>query len=467
MPNEPEVIRITRDEVESSHVDDLLKRQMSLRGESGVTRDRRRAWYYQNWFVFMLVGMLAAIGAWAIIEPFFDDQQYWQGVVEKVDTNDAIVPFVLSREKELPAKVFEGDGSITIRGEKIFFLPRTKEIRADGSTAPLDLSTIKKGDEVGIYIHLEPLEKDVDKRVLALGTFLLRSPAPQKPVDAALTMEQLASRSTAAAMLLFPVVAALVGLAIGAIDGLICRLPPRALLSGGVGLLIGFIGGFVSHILAGLVYTPLNKLAMGHLETDTGDITGFGMFVQMIGRGTAWMLAGVAMGLGQGIALRSKRLLLYGLIGGVVGGLLGGLLFDPLDLLLLGRDKPSAHWARFAGIAIIGACVGAMIGVVELLARDAWLRMTQGPLAGKEFLIFKDLLKVGSSPRSDIYLFNDPAVAAHHATIRALGEECEIEASSREHPLLVNDRVVKSSRLRHGDQITIGKTMFLFQKKGG
>src|SRR6185295_4834273 len=159
---------------------------------------------------------------------------------------------------------------------------------------------------------------------------------------------------------------------------------------GGVGLLAGFIGGFVSDIIAELAYAGLHKLASGHLETESGDITAFGMFVQMIGRGTAWMLAGITMGLGQGIALRSKRLLLYGFIGGVVGGLIGGLLFDPLDLLLLGRDKPSAHWARFAGIAIIGACVGAMIGVVELLARDAWLRMTQGPLAGKEFLIFKD-----------------------------------------------------------------------------
>ena len=53
-----------------------------------------------------------------------------------------------------------------------------------------------------------------------------------------------------------------------------------------------------------------------------------------------------------------------------------------------------------------------MIGVVELLARDAWLeQMLEGPLAGKEFLIFKDLLYVGALPRSDIYLFNYKQVA--------------------------------------------------------
>src|SRR6185436_5525138 len=127
MPNEPEIIRITHEDARSSHVDDLLKRQMSLRGDPGVTRDRRRAWYYQNWFVFMLVGGLAAVGAWAIIEPLFDDMQYWQGTVEKVNTNDAIMPYV-SKERSLSAGAFEGDGSITVRGERIFLLPRSKEL---------------------------------------------------------------------------------------------------------------------------------------------------------------------------------------------------------------------------------------------------------------------------------------------------------------------------------------------------
>src|SRR5260370_24649586 len=46
-----EVIRISKEEATSSHVDDLLKRQMSLRGEPGVTRDRGRKWYYRNWFL--------------------------------------------------------------------------------------------------------------------------------------------------------------------------------------------------------------------------------------------------------------------------------------------------------------------------------------------------------------------------------------------------------------------------------
>jgi hypothetical protein len=186
--------------------------------------------------------------------------------------------------------------------------------------------------------------------------------------------------------------------------------------------------------------------------------------LQMVGRSLAWCLAGCAMGLGQGIALRSKRLLIYGLIGGVVGGLLGGLLFDPIEVML-GPDKPSAALSRLIGFGVIGLCVGATIGIVELLARDAWLRMTQGPLSGKEFLVFKDVMNIGSSPRSDIYLFNDAQVAENHAILRAVGDECEIEARQTASPVLLNNRSVSRARLRHGDNVTIGRTSFVFQQR--
>ena len=463
MNNKEEIIRITRDEATSGHVDDLLKRQMSLRGDPGVTRDRGRKWYYQNWFVFLFVGGVAAFAAWAIIEPFFDDMLYFQGEVEKVNLLDS-TPGLDTKDLDARKLLDLGFGSVVIRGERIFLFKGTKEIRPDGSKAPLDRTTIKRGETLGVHVHYQATEKG--EPVIVAG-FVSRSPRPQSPTDAALTLPNLATRSHAAALLLFPLVAGLVGLFIGAADGIVCRLPRRALLSGAVGLLVGFIGGFVSTMLAGLIYVPLNKLAMNQGGDTASGLTTFGFFVQIVGRGLAWMMAGMAMGLGQGIALRSKRLLLYGLLGGVVGGLLGGLVFDPIDLLLLGTDKPSAHLSRLAGLILIGATVGAMIGVVELLARDAWLRMTQGPLAGKEFLIFKDVLKVGSSPRSDIYLFNDPAVAEHHATIRALGEECEIENHQRDQPVLLNSRPVQTSRLRHGDQITVGRTVFVFQKKTG
>lgn len=456
------VIHISKEEATSSHVDDLLKRQMSLRGEPGVTRTRGRKWYYQTWFVLMVVGTLGAVSAWALIEPFFADTLYFQGPISAINMEQTLLsadqPDQNPRVKKFLHSIV---GSITIKGERIFLLRGTREMLSHGKR-PLDPDSLHVGDVVGVYVdYLASAEE-----AFPLCLFLEHSPKAQSPGRAQLTLEQLHRRSNTAGMLLFAVVAGFIGLFIGAVDGLICRLPRRALLCGAVGLLVGVVGGFVCSIAANVAYAPLTELAQKTSETNWVLSTS-GFVIQVFGRSLAWCLAGVAMGLGQGIALRSKRLLIYGLLGGVIGGLLGGLLFDPIDLLLLGPDKPSAHWSRLIGLAVIGASVGAMIGIVELLARDAWLRMTQGPLTGKEFLIFKDIMKVGSSPRSDIYLFNDPLVAPDHALIRAVGDECEVEARQTSNPLLLNNRSITRSRLRHGDSVTIGRTVFVFQRRRG
>ncbi len=460
-PPMQEVIRISKEEATSSHVDDLLKRQMSMRGEPGVTRDHGRKWWYQTWFVLMLVGALGAVVAWAILEPFFDDMPYLQGPISAINLEEGL-PTRLQKGGEVLELRDSILGSVTIKGEKIFLLHSTREILADRIQKRLDPDSLKVGQAVGVYVHYFA---GTDESV-ALAGFVEQNPKPQSAARAKLTLEQLNKRSNLVALTLFAVVAGFIGLFIGAADGIICRLPRRALLCGLVGLLVGMVGGLVCSIAANVAYAPLTHLARKTSESYSS-LSTLGFVIQMFGRSLAWCLAGVAMGLGQGIALRSKRLLLYGLLGGVVGGLLGGLLFDPIDMILLGTDKPSAHWSRLVGLAVIGASIGAMIGIVELLARDAWLRMTQGPLTGKEFLLFKDVMNVGSSPRSDIYLFNDAQVIADHAVIRAIGDETEIEARQDSHPVLLNNQAVRRARLRHGDSVTIGRTVFVFQRRRG
>lgn len=440
------------------HVDDLLKRQMSLRGQPGVSRDHGRRWFYQNWFVFMIVGMVGAVTGWAIIEPFLDDHYYVQGQIGQWDPADTLERSMANSAQT--NRTVLARGSLTLNGEKIYLLHGIREITPNGQVRKFDVSTLAPAQRVGLYVNYEPRpESD-----LAVATFLVRAPGPATP-KAALSLSQLHTRSRAAGFILFAVVAALTGLFIGAADGLICRLPQRAFICGAVGLAVGSLGGIISTLMAAIVYAGLNTLAMQQMDSSEGSLKTLGFTIQLAGRSLAWGFAGLAMGLGQGIAMRSSRLLVYGLTGGVIGGLLGGLLFDPIDLILLGGDKPSSHWSRLIGLAVIGSSVGAMIGLVELLAREAWLRMTEGPLAGKEFLIFKNVINIGASPKSDIYLFKDPMVADHHAVIRAIGDGCEIEARQPHHPILINDRSVPRTRLRHGDTVTIGRTTFVFQQR--
>jgi hypothetical protein len=404
----------------------------------------------------MVVGMIGAIIAWAIIEPYFSDMIYYQGTVTSVRTD-------VDQESNVSKRNVVTEAVLTVRGETIYVLATTREVMNDGSMRHLDLGSIQNGETVGVYLRLV---RNNQGENVAVASFLEQSPTKVSD-SSVMTLAQLESRDRVSSMLLFPLVAGLIGLFIGAVDGIICRLPRRAFLCGGVGLLVGLLGGFVCHLAAEVAYMPLTSLALKQSEDTSSGLSTLGFVIQVFGRTLAWGMVGVAMGLGQGIALRSKRLLIYGLLGGVVGGLLGGMLFDPIDMIVLGPDKVSAHWSRLIGLAVIGASVGAMIGIVELLARDTWLRMTQGPLTGKEFILFKDVMNIGASPRSDIYLFNDPQVADDHAVIRSVGDECEIEARQTTHPVLLNNASTRRARLRHGDTVAIGRTIFTFQRRRG
>ncbi|WP_395741996.1 FHA domain-containing protein [Prosthecobacter sp.] len=449
------IIRITHEEAASSHVDDLIKRQMSMRGDPGVTRHSARRWYYQSWFIFMIVGFIGAMCAWGVTEPWFNDYEYTQGVVSDLDYG--FTPDATDKDLVLPLV----SGHLKVNGEEIVLLQQTRELLPDGTTRKLTHEALKNGDTAGFYVEY----KETPSEEISLCVFVVRAPPPAPAGEKPMTLRAMAKRSTMVGLLLFSIVAGFIGFFIGAADGIVCRLPRRAFLSGLVGLFVGVVGGLVSGVIANIVYQPLTQWALSH-GGETGGLSTAGFGIQMLGRTLAWGLAGMTMGLGQGIALRSQRLIAYGFIGGIVGGLLGGLFFDPVDIILLGTDKPSAHVSRLVGLGIIGLSVGAMIGVVELLARDAWLQMTQGPLKGKEFLIFKDVMHAGSSPRSDLYLFNDPQIAEQHMVIRAVGEDCEVETKQpATHPVLINGRAVKRARLKHGDTVALGNTQFVFQKR--
>ena len=63
---------------------------------------------------------------------------------------------------------------------------------------------------------------------------------------------------------------------------------------------------------------------------------------------------------------------------------------------------------------------GLFVGLVESLTKDAWLLMIVGPLKGKQFIVYKNPTRIGSSPKCEIYLFKDPAIDPFHATINIL-----------------------------------------------
>jgi hypothetical protein len=266
------------------------------------------------------------------------------------------------------------------------------------------------------------------------------------------------------AILLFPAVMGSVGLFLGAAEGIMCRNPQRAAICAAVGLGIGFGAGLIFMIAAETIFGIFLTIAVTSFWKNPQPHqrpTGVALLFIMMGRGTAWAVAAIPAGIGQGIALRDKKVLLNGLIGGVLGGLLGGLAFDPIDYAFTGLDG-EAWLSRGIGCLIIGMMVGLFVGIVEQWTKTAWLLMKAGPLAGKQFVIFRNPTVLGSSPKADVYLFKDEAIEPRHALIHDRGGRFEIEDLNTADGTYVNGIPVKKQILKAADQIVMGKTVLEF-----
>jgi hypothetical protein len=265
-------------------------------------------------------------------------------------------------------------------------------------------------------------------------------------------------------LLLFPTVGGGIGLFLGAAEGLMCRNLLRALISSAVGLGIGFVGGAIALIPGTIIFGVMTRIAfsIGKPPLPGEMPKGMSLLFFMMGRAAAWAIVAIPAGLGQGIALREKKVVVNGLLGGVLGGLLGGLLFDPISLIFGGHD---ASASRGVGFAVIGIMVGLFIGFVEQWTKTAWLLMKAGPLSGKQFVLYRDPTVIGSAPKADIYIFKDPDIEPRHALIHNRGGRFEIEDCGTKDGTYVNGVPVSKKILQAGDQIVIGKTLLEFSLK--
>jgi hypothetical protein len=268
-------------------------------------------------------------------------------------------------------------------------------------------------------------------------------------------------------LLLFPTVAGFIGLFLGAAEGIMCRNLQRAAICAAVGLGIGFAGGIVAIFIAEIMFLLMSAIAfsLSKKPLEDGEIpTGLAFLVLMMGRGAAWAVAAIPAGIGQGIALREWKVVLNGLLGGVLGGLIGGMAFDPISKVFMSADG-QAWPSRAVGFTVIGLMVGLFVGIVEQWTKSAWLLMKAGPLAGKQFVIFRNPTVLGSAPKADVYLFKDEAIEPRHAMIHDRGGRFEIEDMDTGDGTYVNGIPIKKQILKSGDQIVLGKTVLEFTLK--
>lgn len=251
--------------------------------------------------------------------------------------------------------------------------------------------------------------------------------------------------------LLVPLVVTLICVFLAIAESIVERSVKRALQKGGLSLLLGVVFGFVFYGIANVVFSLALTL-----------VNEFGLLAVTnpafwVARGFAWAVFGAAGGIVYGLVGQSLKKGQYGVIGGLIGAGLGGTLFDPIALAMDG-----AAGSRAVGFALFGMATGVAIGIVESAFKERWLYVASGPLAGKQFILYKPVTVIGSKQECDIYLFKDTSISPQHAILEARGPHVQVTAMGE---VYVSGSPVRTRVLQNGDLIQMGRYAFRYQER--
>jgi hypothetical protein len=249
----------------------------------------------------------------------------------------------------------------------------------------------------------------------------------------------------------------LLAAAVGAVDALLNAVGTQRYVRVAVCGLVGLAGG----LLSGLVGEALHTYA------------GFPKFL-------GWILVGVAIGASVGVfdLLRAVlggqdfrmpvKKVLNGVIGGFLGGLVGGLLFQSLLALSAGRAA-HLHLNRSSlaiGLVILGACIGLLIGLAQVILKEAWVKVEAGFRPGRQLILSKDETTVGRAESCDLGLFGDSGVERLHARILLQNNRYLLADAETPGGTFLNDaRVDRPTPLRDGDTIRVGHSTLRFGER--
>jgi hypothetical protein len=241
-----------------------------------------------------------------------------------------------------------------------------------------------------------------------------------------------------------------VGFAIA--ESLVERSAKKALIRGSLALLLGIALGFGFDFGANVIY----RIGLS-VVFQMGVRSHHNPSVWVV-RGFAWMVFGAAGGVVYGIIGQSSKKTAYGVLGGAIGAGLGGVIFDPISFVTHGGAA-----SRVVGFCLFGLTTGIAMGLVESALKDRWLYVTSGPLAGKQFILYKPQTTLGSSQTCDIYLFKDSAIQAHHATLQLKGSRLHLQNAGQ---VYVSGQPVRGTRvLESGNIVQLGRYSFRYQER--
>jgi hypothetical protein len=140
-------------------------------------------------------------------------------------------------------------------------------------------------------------------------------------------------------------------------------------------------------------------------------------------------------------------------------------LYEPIkNSEWLGGDN-AARLPELVAMIAIGLLAGLATGLIEDVAKTGWVKVVQGLIAGKQFILYRNPTFIGAGPDCQIYLFKDPKVGKRHAAIHIVPGGYELEDLPLGTSTLVNGKPVQRTRLKNGDRVQIGGTQLVFMEK--
>ena len=253
-------------------------------------------------------------------------------------------------------------------------------------------------------------------------------------------------------MLMIPLLVALMCVGFAVAESIVERSTRKALIRAGLALPLGMLLGFLFSGIANVFYTlALSICAQAGVQSYQNPAA-------WIARGFAWMVLGAAGGVAYGIIGQSMKKTGYGALGGAIGAALGGTIFDPISFL-----THVGGTSRAVGFGLLGMTTGIAMGLVESALKDRWLYVTTGPLAGKQFILYKPQTAVGSSQSCDIYLFKDPEILPQHALLELKGSKVHFIPQGAAY---IAGQPVRGTRvLESGALIQLGRYGFRYQER--
>jgi hypothetical protein len=259
------------------------------------------------------------------------------------------------------------------------------------------------------------------------------------------------SRNGWAEIVMLPLIVMFTCLGLGVAESIVERSAKKAVIRGLLALALGLVFGFIFDRFANIIFF-IGKQIIAALGVQTYKNPGFWLV-----RGIAWAVFGVAGGIVYGLVDRSGAKTKYGILGGLIGAGLGGTVFDPISFL-----TRTGSLSRAVGFGLLGLATGVAIGIVESALKDRWLYVASGPLAGKQFILYKPLTTIGSSQSCDIYLFKDTSILPRHGAIEMRGAQTFIRSDG---PVFVSGSPARNRALQSGDLIQIGRYAFHFRER--